>query len=75
MNDNIIPLAAPVSPPDPIELLRKSGYRRTFGDDVADFLWDIRVHPTLALVCAGGGMLAGLLGVIVPAILIAWVTL
>ena len=58
---------------DPIELLRKSGYVRTFRDDVSDFIWDVRVHWQLAAVVGGLGFLAGILGVIVPCLIVMWV--
>ena len=60
--------------PDPIELLRRAGYRPTFRDRVEDFIFDVRLHPQLAILCAAGGMLAGLLVVIVPCLVIVAVT-
>ena len=49
-------------------LLRKSV--RTFRDDVSDFIWDVRVHWQLAAVVGGLGFLAGILGVIVPCLIV-----
>lgn len=46
--------------PDAFELLRRAGYRRTWRDDLDEFLYDLRSNPGLATACAAGGFALGL---------------
>lgn len=62
-----------IAKPDLIELLRESGYRWTWRDELAELWSDIRDNPVLAMVCTGGGFIVGMLAVVVPAVVLAGV--